>query len=630
MLTDPDGFHNRWQELRKESLSYSTYSVVVFVSCLDVDAFSAAMMLASLLQKHLILYKTEPVIGYKSLQTSFQRLESSIRNVFLIGCGSAVDLEEYLDLTSSQRSHMKLHIFDCKRPWNLNNLFGSDRIYCYEDCEMEQLAGYEEAYNYLAEAGDEMPVNENPEPEPVNVLESDSTQTDFTQPDGNAHNNNMNLIEQRQADIKRNTNLLESYYEQGSHQSSTNSIQMYTFLTMIGETSLKMLWTAILGLTSIEGQYPHLYRMLLPSLQEEMRRLSRDNNYTYANSNQRELVFNSEPDYSLFLMRQWSLYESMIHSSYINAKLFLWREEGRKKLHKLLARIGVTIQDSKESWTHMRPSLKRELKSKLDSVSELYGIEGITRDGIIRQYGLHGVMSAGDCVESIAAILETGDYTAGTNGINGTAGDVGTSANTNRNMNDSPSENGGEIAEDSRHETWVRNFWIAWDAFEVFDSMKQGVEKAKVLQSAVVSTANSIFDKNLPKDLQSFRMVVVQDAPELPVFWNPLSLRRLTNWVFESCAELNHRELPMVFAVLNEQRNVYLVYGIGGGKSRERYNRGQSFVDFNRFGSQFQETATQINARIRVDAFDSAIIELAREDLPRFLEALDEMRSASL
>ena len=156
--------------------------------------------------------------------------------------------------------------------------------------------------------------------------------------------------------------------------------------------------------------------------------------------------------------------------------------------------------------------------------------------------------------------------------------------------------------------------------------MKRGVEKAKALQSAVVTTANYIFDKNLPKDLQTFRMVVVQDAPDIQVFWNPLSLQRLANWVFEGCAELNSTNLPMVFAVLNEHKHTYLVYGIGGRKPRDSQQT-ESLSDFNKFGSQFQETAARINARIRIDAFDSAIIELSREDLPRFLEALDTERS---
>lgn len=603
MLVGVDGFRERWARLRAESLSHSSYSVVLFVSCLDVDAFAASIMLGALLQKHLILYKTEPVIGYSALQRAMRRLESAVRNVVLVGCGSAVDLDEYLQLDGGAAT---VHVFDCKRPWNLNNLFASDHVVCYEDCDVADLEPYREAYVELAQAAAEAPAETaagtlaEAADSDFGGLESDTTQNDATQ-------NDAALFVPEPAEPRRAPGeLLEAYYAQGTHQSSTTAVQVYTYLSAIGETSLRMLWLAIVGLTAAEAQHPRLYALLMPSLQAEMKRLQPDGAHVAANSNARELVFSAEPDFALFLMRQWCLYESMVHSSYINAKLFLWREDGRKKLHKLLARIGITLQDAKQAYTHMRPHLKRELKSKLDSVSEIYGIEGITRTGVVRQYGLLGAMSAGDCVESVAALLETGAGEALPMHADGEQGD----------------DDDGADAGDA----WVRNFWAAWDAFDEFDRMRLGVRKAQLLQRAVVATANYVFDKNLPKDLQSYRMVVVQDAPDLPVFFNPLSLQRLSAWVFEGCAELNAASLPMVFAVLNEKKGVYLVHGVAGRTPRDA-RRAPSVTEFNAFGAQFQDTAARINARIRVDAFDSAIIELSREDLPRFLEALDELRS---
>ena len=616
MLVTVNEYQRAWNKVRKQSLSHSTYSVLLFVSCLDVDAFVSSIMLGSLLQKHLILYKTEPVIGYSSLRESFSRLESSIKNVFLIGCGSSIDLEEYLGLDESN-ADLNIHVFDCKRPWNLNNLFGSQLVICYEDCDIKQFDRYREAYDFLAnDANTDNDSNNSDDTRFQGSQSQKSQEIESTQSDRDPATSRR---KRHKSERQTYTEVLEAYYDQGSHLLSTNAIQVYTFLAMIGETSLRMLWLAVVGLTSIEGQYPHLYNLLIPTLQDEMRRLNHANNSDASSTIQDQKIklkfnFNTEPDYSLFLLRQWCLYESMVHSSYINAKLFLWREDGRKKLHKLLARIGITLQDAKESWTHMKPTLKRALKSKLDSVSEIYGIEGITRQGVIRHFGLAGVMSAGDCVESVAAVLETGKAEPLLRDYDGQESERGTS----------DEEYEREYKELT--ETWVKNFWIAWDAWDDFESMKRGVEKAKALQSAVVTTANYIFDKNLPKDLQTFRMVVVQDAPDIQVFWNPLSLQRLVNWVFEGCAELNSTNLPMVFAVLNEHKHTYLVYGIGGRKPRDSQQT-ESLSDFNKFGSQFQETAARINARIRIDAFDSAIIELSREDLPRFLEALDTERS---
>lgn len=659
---------------------------------MDVDAFVASVMLSSLLKKHLILYKTEPVCGYESLKSGFSRLDPSIRNVFFIGCGASVDLEELLglDIDSSEEGYVQvrpnIHVFDRIRPWHLNNLFGSELVYCYEDGTSEDVDEYRAAYTFLAsgeaedsnelESGDS---NNNSDDDDIlevkqgkrvrrraidsddendeevieekeDIIEKQTDDDNDDENDGNGGGGNTQVgntqEDEQQFDLsvaqnkkKRKTQrainikLLEDYYRQGNYISTTNAVQIYTLLTLIGETSSMMLWLSIVGLTSIETMNPQLYQVLLPSLKNEMHRLNQVNhnhNHNSASNGSAKAAggvkFYGEPDFSLFLLRQWSLYESMIHSSYVSAKLFLWREDGRKKLHKMLAKVGITLQDARESWVHTKPVLKRELKSRLDSVSGSYGIEGITRDGVVREFGLAGSMSAGDCVESIAAYLEMGKTDAifpnrfnknGTSGASGSYKD----GDTTGGGDDEADAQSKELARET-YEAWVRNFWIAWDSYDNYDRLMTGCEQAKLLQTAVVSTANFIFDKNLPKDLRSFRMVIVQDAPAIEVFYNPLSLQRLASWVSEGCAEIHSSNTPFVLAVLNEPRDVYLVIGMGDHRSRDLAIE-DVMANHNHFGRQFQSTARAINAEVKVDAFESSIIEISRLDLPRFLEALD-------
>ena len=40
------------------------------------------------------------------------------------------------------------------------------------------------------------------------------------------------------------------------------------------------------------------------------------------------------------LFRHWTLYDAMFHSSYVSGKLGLWKEQGRKRLAGLLAKMG--------------------------------------------------------------------------------------------------------------------------------------------------------------------------------------------------------------------------------------------------------------------------------------------------
>ena len=40
------------------------------------------------------------------------------------------------------------------------------------------------------------------------------------------------------------------------------------------------------------------------------------------------------------LFRHWTLYDAMFHSSYVAGKLGIWKEQGRKRLAGLLAKMG--------------------------------------------------------------------------------------------------------------------------------------------------------------------------------------------------------------------------------------------------------------------------------------------------
>ncbi len=137
---------------------------------------------------------------------------------------------------------------------------------------------------------------------------------------------------------------------------------------------------------------------------------------------------------------------------------------------------------------------------------------------------------------------------------------------------------------------------------------------------------------------------------------------------------------PLVMAGLNEARGVYVIVGTGGGggvidfakraqrkmrlevrskareekkamrelKRKERLEREDddggeneeeseeedddddvSDVDMgdegngrNRFGNAFQEVVDETNARVRIDSFEHCVVEVKKEDLQGFLEAL--------
>lgn len=107
------------------------------------------------------------------------------------------------------------------------------------------------------------------------------------------------------------------------------------------------------------------------------------------------------------------------------------------------------------------------------------------------------------------------------------------------------------------------------------DALKSGLPTAQFLHRAIYRTGTSLINKKQIKHLRAFRMCVVKEGPDVPVFGHPAALTKLALWVGEALVEqekdatgrLSHggRGTPLVVASLNDKRGVYLVVGTGGG-----------------------------------------------------------------
>ena len=95
MYITPNQYAKTFQDIKRSSLSHSTCKLVIFVSCLDVDALCAAKILSLLLRKELIQYQLIPTTGYSDLKLHYDKLDSEVTNIILIGCGAMLDLEGF-------------------------------------------------------------------------------------------------------------------------------------------------------------------------------------------------------------------------------------------------------------------------------------------------------------------------------------------------------------------------------------------------------------------------------------------------------------------------------------------------------------------------------------------------------
>ena len=415
---------------------------------------------------------------------------------------------------------------------------------------------------------------------------------------------------------RKNETILREYYRLGASYSEPVSARMYALASELGREDNDILWLAIVGVTSMElygrssagvavpvrssearpasgwlGMRGARIRQLL---RDEVRRLNPpevgngrvlpENTGiipTTARSPE-DTSIRLSPEPKFLLIRHWSLYDSMLHSPYLFSRLKTWSETGLKRLHKLLAKMGVSLVQCKQSYTHMDMMLKRELRTKLLKYASLYNLDELVptidtdgRDlggakdgwGFVRSWGWRATLSAQDVGVVIGALLEVGKNT--------TAAASSDPASTNPNNPSLDAPNNQPTPHAS--EEWLPRFWEAYDALEDIESLKAGLPTAQFLHKAIFTTGTTVLKKKQISHLRAFRMCVVKDAAsaDAALFTHPGALTKLALWIGEALAEqekdatgrLAHggRGTPLVVASLDEKRGVYVVVGTGGG-----------------------------------------------------------------
>lgn len=638
-----DKYREAYNNIVRDSSSHSSCRLVLFVSCLNVDALCAAKVLSLLFKKQLIQSQIVPVFGYSELKVHYKQIDANVNSVIFIGFGGLVDLETFLEIDPEEyiteeaksekdivrESKRYVYVWDAQRPWNLDNLFGSEIVYCFDDGTVdEQLGEIKQAYYKLielekereedsaddGESGSES--DSDPKEEDEQELENDDEDDDEDNPyprkrsyEESTKDPRKQRIKQRRSLLRKYENVIDDYYAQGTTVVNSLSTQVYSLMSAIGETNLQNLWLTILGTTALDTAYSQVYNRLYPLLQDEVKRLSPNSSGLKTPDT---LSLEIQPDYYLFLLRHSSLYDSFYYSNFVNAKLSLWNENGRKRLHKMFARMGIPLATAQESWLYMDNTIKRELGIIFDKNLERYGLQDIIKDGFVRSFGFRGSISASEYLEALNALLEVGDSVY----------DDGSSM-----KDDLEEESLNEEQKKSLRlrKRWLSNFWLSWDALDdkKLDNLRLGIQHAQILQRAIFNTGVAILEKKQIKHLRIYRLCVLRDGPDLELYRNPLTLLRLGNWLLECCAESEDKQLlPMVLACLDESTDTYLVAGL-----TPRYPRRLEMLQsrkpiLNNFSIAFQQITAQTGAKVKIDNFESSIIEIKKTDLSPFLEKL--------
>lgn len=276
---------------------------------------------------------------------------------------------------------------------------------------------------------------------------------------------------------------------------------MYSLASELGREDNDLLWLTIVGVTSMElygrssagvaapvratdksrptGWMGVRGAQIRQLLRDEVRRLNPpeisngrvapENNGVIPTTarNPEDTGIRLSPEPRFLLIRHWSLYDSMLHSPYLFSRLKTWSETGIKRLHKLLAKMGVSLAQCKQSYTHMDMMLKRELRAKLLKYGSLYNLDemvpsvdtdGVDRAGakdgwgFVRSWGWRATLSAEDVGVVIGALLEVGKHAHSAEAV----------IAASQALRDGEEE----IDYSAQGEEWISRFWEAYDALE--------------------------------------------------------------------------------------------------------------------------------------------------------------------
>ncbi|KAG8629529.1 hypothetical protein KVT40_003394 [Elsinoe batatas] len=540
--------------------------------------------------------------------------------------------------------------------------------------------------------------------------------------------------------------VLSAYYSLGTSYSEPLSSLVYNLAEELGREDNDLLWLAIVGVSSIElsatssasttSKHGRIASVLrdevrrlnpLPPSEIPLSRLGNDDVIPTTARSPTDTAIRLSPEPRFLLTRHWSLYESMLHSPYLSSRLHIWTDAGRKRLDRLLTKMGVSLDEARKGYTHMDMELKRTLRPRLLKFAPIYGLDGLvpptsrTTDkegwGFVRCWGWRACLSANDVATIVSAILEVGaepTFALTTTSLTSISKDshkliLGSYSSRMRALptpEASPSSGNEDIADP---DFTTNRFYAAFDALapgsKGLDLLLAHINTAKHLHAAILRTGSALMAKHQIRHLRAFRMGVVREGPDVALFCHPGALVKLASWVSEAVgileAERGGKEKgALVLGALDEERGVYVVVGLGGGGSarvrsraeqrereekkrkkaeekearkataklrreekkrrkREREEANGIFREddeeededeeseseeessedesedeeevekrkkrgygLNKFGAAFQEVVEETGARVRIDSFEHAVVEVKKEDLSGFLEAL--------
>ncbi|OAE23365.1 hypothetical protein AXG93_1660s1240 [Marchantia polymorpha subsp. ruderalis] len=584
-----------YQKLRIAAFHASTSPVWIFPSANDVDSLCALKIFTRVLQSDSVRYSAYPVAASNDinelLKLSLDRSDRSLV-VLLINWGASCNLLQLLN----PGPHVKIFVVDSHRPIHLLNLSRLNTqvtvLYTGEDenqadmyygFDIEELADYPDLGSDLDESDEESDEDDDDED---------------TERRRNRRRRTQEADESEDREVVRLRKNKAAYYGKGSFHGIASGYLMHEMSHASHKNNNENLWMACVALTD---QFVHerisneRYLSNFMTLEQHIR--SAGHLDVAATATLKDGTKVRVPDVMrikvdeeprLMLLREWTLFDSMVNSSYTSTKLKTWTDRGMYSLKLLLANMGIAVTEAQQQFPHMKTETRNNLKSMFEQIQASSGFTDLYYRSFQRFHGYNPKVSAADVVFGVSAILES--YV--------------------------------EATQEHGSYAFANQFWDAYMALNA-DSLRElvaGMHLAIKVQRAIHRQGcYAIMRREIIRSTRAFRYLILDMTPETELLAHPLSLTRFCYFLMDALRELGHPSKPILCsAPIPGDPKSHVIVGVS-----QRLRIGAQHG--NKFGLAFRTVAQNLGAQYSGDAFESSWIRLKKEDVTSFMLEIPEL-----
>ena len=576
-----------YAKLRESALSSSSSPVLIFPSTSDVDSLCALKIIFHILESDSIQYACYPVSSFHEIHkyTSSSSSNDEPLSVVLVNWGNHRDLSKTLNLAPNAR----VFVVDSHRPIHLRNLSDQNDavvvLFTKEDEGQSDLA-YDFDLTTLANAATTVDSDSDSESE----SESDSDSDSGSERNGSRKRRKKNPEDDDEDPIKLYRKLKKGYYRLGTFHGKPSGCLMYELADKLRKNTNELLWLACISLTD---QFLHdrlsdeRYHDGVMELEQHINSSGNLDVVTLVTlkdgtkiraPNLSRITYEDQP--RLMLLQEWSLFDSMMCSSYIATKLKTWSENGIKKLKLLFGTMGFALGDCQQKFQHMNLEVKRKMKKEFERFLPEYGLTDFYYRSFIRTLKYSSKISAADVVYGVTALLE------------------------------SFVRSDGSCAS--------KQFGVAYDALSLnnIDNLRTGMHHAIKIQRAILRQGSAAITKNgCIRSGRSFRWLKLEDSNDATLLGYPQALTKFCYFIMDALREKGAKMKPLICVCVSQEPGKVLIVGVCG---RPRLGGAQA----NAFGIAFRTAAEEIGTEFFHELFESSWIVLDASAVNSFMVRL--------